>query len=94
MKKLILISSILFFFSLAVNAQTVNEDNIMDYVEKIEVEYLDNHTVYNVYFKDGKSSYIAYRKSESAYYTGTNTFSERLGTSKQKAIYWLWTYTH
>ncbi len=60
---MILISSILFVFSLAVNAQAVNKDNVIDYVESIEVtENNDTWTAYWVGFTDYGYGTIWYHK--------------------------------
>ncbi len=97
MKKIILISNILFFFSLAVNAQTVNKDNIMDYVksEKSYEQWTDNnYIVYEIVFVDGEKGTVYYNKKKSIWYSDSGLIGSYIGKTKKEAILWLYKNKH
>ena len=97
MKKVILISITLFFFSLAVNAQNVTKDNVMDYVNKIEVnENNDTYISYRVEFTDYEYTYIYHYKNDDykRWCDSSNSWGQNCFETKKEVIYWVWKKLH
>ncbi len=96
MKQLVLISVMFLIFSLSVQGQTVTKDNVMNYVDKVEIynDY-DSYSEYKVFFTDGEFGFFFYNKENNEYSLwNPNAPIGETYNSRVRVIYLVWEDEH